>query len=91
MIFQRIDHDYTPCVTVEERAHLESVKQRLFYSGLGDEEIGDWLILNLARALFGGASKMKRILFCLARSNSGKTTLDNALMNSFGGYTETLT
>jgi hypothetical protein len=63
--------------------YIDSIKQRLFYDTLG-KEVGDYLILNLARGLAG--DMMKRILFGLGGTNSGKTILTSAVTLSCGDY-----
>jgi len=55
----------------------------LFYDPLG-KDVGDFLILNLARGLAGDI--MKRILFGLGYSNTGKSTITKALIKSCGDY-----
>jgi hypothetical protein len=75
----RIHHDFEPF----DMDKIESIKQRLFYDALG-KEVGDYLIHNLARGLAG--DMMKRILFGLGGTNSGKTILTSAVTLSCGDY-----
>ena len=56
---------------------------RLFVIPLGDE-LANYFLLNLARALAG--DMMKRFLFGLGCGNSGKSTLVKAYQLSFGNY-----
>lgn len=60
---------------------IGSIKKRFFTNTLG-EEIGNYFIELLARGLFGEV--MKKIVFCLGNSNTGKSTLVKAFQESFG-------
>ena len=82
----RLDIDHTVCMADEEKAYVQDAKQRLFYNAIGSHDVAAWFILNVARALMGGAFDMKRILFCLGQSNCGKTTICTAITNSLGQY-----
>jgi hypothetical protein len=66
--------------------YMETIKQRLFCLSLG-EEVGDYVILNLARGLAG--DMMKRIMFGLGMSNTGKGIMTKALQLSCGQYVDT--
>jgi len=85
MFTARIEHDFTP-ETDLDREYAEDVKRRMFYNSIGDRVVADWLILNLARALMGESCDLKRVLFCLGQSNSGKSTIATALTKALGGY-----
>jgi hypothetical protein len=61
--------------------YANEIKQKFFYSTLG-EEIGSYFIELLARGLFGEV--MKKIVFCLGNTNTGKSTLVKAFQESFG-------
>lgn len=78
----KIYHDFEP-FTDDEMEYMDDVQQRLFYNSLG-ENVGDYLILNLARGLAG--DRMKRMLFGLGESGSGKTVITQAIMSSCGDY-----
>ena len=78
----RIDHDFTH-FTPEDMAYMETIKERLFTIPLGID-VGDYLILNLARGFAGDL--MKRILFGLGMSNTGKGVLTKACLSSLGQY-----
>jgi len=78
----RINHAYTSFNKKEEE-YMNSIRKRLFYEPLG-EEVSEYLILNLSRGLAG--DKMKRILFGLGASNTGKSTITKALTKSCGDY-----
>ena len=58
-------------------------KKRFFENPLGNE-VGDFLMLQLARGLAGDV--MKKILFGLGPSNCGKSTLVEACQLSLGEY-----
>lgn len=78
----KIHHNFVP-FDEEELEYMEDVKQRLFYNALG-EEVGNYLITNLARGLAG--DMMKRILFGLGDTDCGKSVLANAVNLSCGDY-----
>jgi hypothetical protein len=69
--------------TDEDMLYMETIKKRFFHDPLG-QEMGDYLLQNLSRAIAGDL--MKRICFGLGESNSGKSTLAKAYLASFGGY-----
>ena len=50
----RLEFDYDEFPTDEEIAYAKDVRQRIFYNPIGNHEVGDWFILNIARALMGG-------------------------------------
>ena len=78
----KIHHNFE-AFSSEDMEYMEDVKQRLFYNSLG-KEVGDYMLLTLARGLAG--DMMKRILFGLGPTNSGKGVLTTALMLSCGDY-----
>jgi hypothetical protein len=80
----RIHHNYEG-YTTEDLEYMDDIKTRLIYNTLG-KEVGDYLLINLARALAGDGYKMKRILFGLGPSNTGKGVLTTALTLSCGDY-----
>jgi hypothetical protein len=66
--------------------YMETIRERLFCLSLG-KEVGDYVILNLARGLAG--DMMKRIMFGLGMSNTGKGIMTKALQLSCGQYVDT--
>lgn len=82
----KIHQEYNDKYTVNDLHYMESIKQRLFYEPLG-REVGDFFILNLARGLAGDV--MKRILFGLGSSNTGKSTITKALLKTCSDYVGT--
>lgn len=69
--------------TEEDIKYMNDIENRLFHQSLG-RDVGNYFILNLARGLAG--DMMKRMLFGLGVSNSGKGVLTNACMLSLGDY-----
>ena len=67
----------------EDMEYMESIKQRLFYNTLGTE-VGDYLILNFARALSGEC--MKRFLMCIGLTDCGKGIITKAIQLACGDY-----
>ena len=63
--------------------YIESVKKRFFYNQLG-EDVGNYLMLNIARGLAG--NRMKKIFFNLGETNAGKSTIVNATINTFSDF-----
>ena len=80
VFFYRVQRHYNNDVDNE---YINDVRQRIFYNQLGSD-VGDYLILNLARSLAG--NKMKKIFFGLGETNAGKSTYVNATLNTFGDY-----
>lgn len=80
VFFYRVQRYYNVDVDNE---YINDVRQRIFYNQLGSD-VGDYLILNLARSLAG--NKMKKIFFGLGETNAGKSTYVNATLNTFGDY-----
>lgn len=85
VFFAKIPRDYDDKGSDEDLEYSADIRQRLFYASFG-EEMGDYAILTLARALAGDV--MKRALFGLGPSNTGKGVLTNALSYSCGGYVD---
>ena len=81
----RIDHAFTHFDS-DDMAYMETIKQRLFCLSLGGD-VGNYLILNLARGLAG--DMMKRVMFGLGMSNTGKGIMTKALQLSCGQYVDT--
>lgn len=78
----RIHHNFD-VFDDNDLAYIEDIKERFFYKVLG-EDVGSYLIHNLSRGL--GGDMMKRILFGLGDTNSGKSVLTQALQQSCGDY-----
>jgi phage/plasmid-associated DNA primase len=78
LFFHRIEYDYS------ERSY--DIKDRIFYQQHG-EEMGNYLIELLARALAGDC--LKNIGFCLGTTNGGKSRFASILQTSLGGYVGT--
>lgn len=69
--------------TDEDMEYMDSIKKRFFHDPLG-KDMGDFLALNIARALAG--DKMKRICFGLGETQCGKSVLTTAIKLSCGDY-----
>lgn len=78
LFFHRIEYDYS------ETGY--DIKERIFYQQHG-EEMGNYLIELLARALAGDC--LKNISFCLGTTNGGKSRFASILQTSLGGYVGT--
>jgi phage/plasmid-associated DNA primase len=77
-----IEHDYV-LPDAEQLDYMEDIRKRLFCLSLG-ENAGNYFLLQIARGLAGDV--MKRILFGLGVSNSGKSVLCKAIQLSCGQY-----
>lgn len=78
----KINKDFKP-FDEEQMKYVYDIKQRLFYNPLG-EDVGDYFVLNIARALMG--DMLKRVLFGLGTTDCGKTILTKAIEASLGDY-----
>jgi len=85
MFLDRIYNDFEP-FTDEDMDYMDTIKQRFFHDPLG-ENMGNYMILNLARALAGDL--VKRICLGLGPTNCGKSVLVKAVTLSCGGYAGT--
>jgi hypothetical protein len=85
VFYCRIDHDFTH-FSDDDMAYIETIRERLFYLPLG-KDVGNYVILNLARGLAG--DMMKRVMFGLGMSNTGKGIMTKALQLSCGQYVDT--
>jgi hypothetical protein len=65
--------------------YIETIKHPLFGLPLG-EEVGDYVVLNLASGLAGD---MMKVMFGLGMSNTGKGIMTKALQLSCGQYVDT--
>jgi len=72
--------------TEDDILYMETIKQRLFYDTIGFN-LGNYFILNIARGLSGEC--MKRILFAIGDTNSGKGVLTAAISSALGEYAGT--
>ena len=81
VFFNRIERNYT--VDNLDVEYVKDIKQRFFYNQLG-EDVGNYLILNVARSLAG--DRMKKIFFGLGETNAGKSTIVISTINTFGDY-----
>jgi hypothetical protein len=79
---EQIPFDFTP-FTEHERTQMGVIKNKLFYNPFG-KEIGDYYMTLIARALAG--DRMKRCLFGIGSSNTGKSVMTSAIKSSIGGY-----
>ena len=82
VFFEIIPYSYTSLTHVEIDM-IDTLKQKLFYTPFG-KVVGDYYILQLARGLAGDA--MKRCLFGIGSSNTGKSIMVSALKSTCGGY-----
>ena len=82
VFFAKIEQDFGH-LCEQDIVYMNDVQQRLFYNSLGNE-VGEYLILMLARGLAG--DKMKKILFGLGGTGCGKTVLSQAISQSCGDY-----
>lgn len=82
VFFEEIPYAFEP-LTDEELNKMDEIKQKLFYNPFG-KELGDYYILNIARALAG--DEIKRILFGIGSGNTGKSMMTSAIKSTIGGY-----
>ena len=66
-----------------DESYQQNIRERLFVSPFG-EEMGDFFLLKLARAVAG--DREKKFLVGIGVSNGGKSLLGNVLNHSIGGY-----
>lgn len=83
LFMDRIENDWVEDPTEEDLAYDEDVKRRIFTDILG-KTVGEYTILMLSRALAG--DRMKNFVIGIAKSNSGKSTITQAVLKSIGGY-----
>ena len=82
VFFGKIHHKFET-FDADDELYMDSIVERLFYQTLG-KEVGDFLILNLARGLSGEC--MKRLLFVLGDPNTGKGVITTAVSHAIGDY-----
>tara|TARA_R110000868_G_scaffold185862_2_gene427899 strand:+ start:2617 stop:5163 length:2547 start_codon:yes stop_codon:yes gene_type:complete len=80
IFIEQIPHDY---IALTDETYITSVKRRLFIDPFG-EDVAEYYILNIARGLAGDV--MKRVLFCIGDSNTGKSSITASIDNACGGY-----
>lgn len=80
---ENIYYDWETNFTDEECEYINQTREKLFYTPFG-VDVGDYYILNLARGLAGDC--MKRCLFGIGSSNTGKSIITSALKSTCGGY-----
>jgi len=79
---EQIPYKFT-AFTEHEIKQMEVIKNKLFYNPFG-KEIGDYYMTLIARALAG--DRMKRCLFGIGSSNTGKSVMTSAIKSAFGRY-----
>ena len=82
VFFARLPIEYKT-LNEEWMEYMQDVKERFFDIPLG-KEVGDFFLLQLARALAGDV--MKKIMFGIGPANNGKSTFAEACQLSFGDY-----
>jgi hypothetical protein len=82
VFMNKIDHDFTHFYD-DDIEYMQSIKERLFTIPLGTD-VGEFFTQNVARGLAGDV--MKRILFGLGMSNTGKGIFTKACQLSLGQY-----
>jgi hypothetical protein len=82
IFLEQINYDFKD-FTNDDLKYIEDIKTRLFTLPFG-KEVGEYYILNLARGLAGDC--MKRCLFGIGSSNTGKSMITSAIKSSCGGY-----
>ncbi len=76
----KIDHDWDYTIN-DDSDYVKDVRRKLFYQTYS-KEVGNYVMELFAMALAGKI--MKLILFCVGGTNSGKSTLTNAIKKSCG-------
>jgi phage/plasmid-associated DNA primase len=82
VFFYKINQDWEQFYD-DDLEYMRSVERRMFLDPLG-ADVGDYLILNLARGFAGDV--MKRIIFGLGGTDCGKSVLTKAIACALGGY-----
>lgn len=82
VFFGKIYHDFIT-FTEQDFIYMENIRQRFFYDTLG-KDVGNYFIETLACGLAGEI--LKRMLFGLGSTNTGKSVLTKALQLSCGDY-----
>jgi len=85
VFFGQIYQNLEP-ISEDDVEYIHSIEQRLFYNTLGNE-VGDYFIQNLARALSGEC--IKRFLMCVGQTDCGKGMITKAIQMSCGDYAGT--
>ena len=87
VLVYRIDHEFCN-YTEEDMNYINTIQERLFKLPLG-KDVGKYLSLSLARGLEG--DRMRRIMFGLGMTNTGKGILTKACQLSMGQYCDDFT
>lgn len=82
VFFNRINHNFEG-FDDEAMEYMSDIENRFFLQPLGSA-VGDYFILNIARALAGDL--MKRILFGLGDTDCGKSIITLMLQSALGDY-----
>lgn len=82
VFFGKMYKNFEPFTEID-MTEIDQIKNTYFYESLGVAQ-GDFLATHLARGLFG--DEMKKILFGLGGTNTGKSTISKALKLSLGDY-----
>lgn len=86
VFMEKIAYDFNHTLSLEdddELDYINSVQKRLFHDPFG-EEVGNYCLEKLARALAGDAQK--NFLLGIGASNGGKSIHSSVYENSCGGY-----
>ena len=86
VFFAGIDRKLKNLKTHAQQAYKAELIKKLFHDPLG-VEMGDYLMVNLARGLAG--DMMKRVLFGLGGTNCGKSVFTTAMLEAFSPYAGT--
>ena len=80
---EKIPFDMKMNFNEKEYDYINGIRKRIFYTPFGIE-VGDYYLLQLSRGLAGDC--MKRFLFGIGSSNTGKSLISSALKSACGGY-----
>lgn len=83
IFIEKINYNWESNFTEKEHDYINQIREKLFYTPFG-VDVGNYYILNLARGLAGDC--MKRCLFGIGSSNTGKSIITSALKSTCGGY-----
>lgn len=81
VFFVKIGYDFDKTILKDDETK-NKIKEQLVYNTLGKEQ-GDYLLQYIAVSLFG-VVKIKKMLFCIGKSNSGKNTITMAVRRAMG-------
>ena len=83
VFFGKFHFNYDINTNTEEEKLIGVIKDTFFTNPLGND-VGEYFITNIARALAG--DMMKRMLFNVGPSNAGKTLISLFILAAFGDY-----